>query len=361
MINNIKSLESRATDNDLGGGLMLNQRTIMGGIITLAFIFLLFYYLTVYRFIESTDDAYVQADVTWISPKIGGDVVDILVKNNQVVNKGQMLMKIDDSDIKVREEMATANLKSRQALKAMQGHEMVEAKSKIAQEKSKLVVAQAEFSRMKLELSRYQTLFNQGITSQQNFESVSSQFRVAEANLYTAEEAVRALNAKLEQLIAARDQTQAEIDAADASVRLLSIDRSSTSMVAPISGVIGNLELKVGTRVSPQGRLMAIVALDSAYIEANFKETQIHQLTVGQEVKVRLDAYPGKELRGYIESFSPAAGTEFSVIPVDNAAGNFNKIVQRVPIRIRLDKVDSNILLRAGLSAIVTVDTRQKS
>ncbi|SIT19492.1 membrane fusion protein, multidrug efflux system [Thalassolituus maritimus] len=319
----------------------------------------LYYYFTSYQYIESTNDAYVKADLTWISPKIEGNVLEILVDNNEVVKQSQMLVKIEDDEISVRKEIAEANLRGSLAALKMQEYERVQILSELERAKAHIRVAEAEYSRMKLELERYEVLLSHGVTSRQNFELISSQYSVASANVAAAVEEMRAAEARLLRISTASNQTQAEIDAAEANIKLLTIDKTSTSIVAPVAGVVGNLELETGSRVFPQSRLLAIVPQGSAYIEANFKETQIHRMSIGQQVKVKIDAYPGRVFDGHIESFSPAAGIEFAIIPVDNATGNFNKIVQRIPVKIRVDNIDAKVMLRPGLSAIVTVDTRQ--
>ena len=150
----------------------------------------------------------------------------------------------------------------------------------------------------------------------------------------------------------------AELDAAKAALKLAEIDLAATEIRAPINGVVGGQAARLGSRVTAGSRLMAIVPLESVFVEANFKETQLAQMQVGQKAEITLDAYPDLKLTGLIQSLSPASGAEFALLPPDNATGNFNKIVQRVPVKIVLDGVNAEGQLRPGMSVEVTVETR---
>jgi membrane fusion protein (multidrug efflux system) len=189
-------------------------------------------------------------------------------------------------------------------------------------------------------------------------EGVQSQYLSAVANVKKAQAAIDAARAQLATTQASREQMIADVNSAQANVRLIGVDASSADVVAPISGTIGDLGVRLGSRVNAQTRLLAIVPLDKTYVEANFKETQITKMHVGQKVSIKLDAYPDVSFKGHIDSFSPASGAEFSLMPPENATGNFNKVVQRVPVKILIDREANQPVIRPGLSAAVKVDLR---
>lgn len=316
------------------------------------------YYFLVYRFYESTDNAYLKADVTWVSPRVAGEITRLDVKNNQAVKAGQVLMQLDDRDTQARYQQASAITQLKEAALDVQRQNIAGQQAMIAEAQAGLEAANAEMSRLKKDYNRYQQLLSEGVTTRQRLETVQSQYLSAVAQVKRAQASVAAAQAQLAGIQAGREQLVADVNSAKANVNLIGVDASSAQVIAPVDGTIGDLAVRLGSRVSPQTRLLAIVPLEKTFVEANFKETQITQMHVGQQVTVELDAYPDHEFTGHIDSFSPASGAEFSLMPPENATGNFNKVVQRIPVKVVLNRKAGDPVLRPGLSATVKVDLR---
>ncbi|HGY4638644.1 TPA: HlyD family secretion protein [Acinetobacter baumannii] len=338
-----------------------SRKKITWGVFSVLLLFLvagILYYFFVYRFYQSTDNAYVQADVTWVMPKISGEVMELLINDNQVVKKGETLAVLDHRDYQARYDQARSVVSLKEAALGVQQQNEKSAKSSITEANSGVVAAQADLSRLKKEYERYQDLLKDGVITRQNFEGVQSQYLTAQAQLSKAQAAVNAAEAQLGSLQASRAQLLADIQSANANLNLYQVDLASSKVVSPVSGKIGSLAIQKGSRVSPQTRLMAIIPENSLYVQANFKETQIEKMHIGQKVKLKLDAYPSLNFTGKIESFSPASGATFSLMPPDNATGNFNKVVQRIPVRIAIDSSPHIDLIKPGMSVSATVDLR---
>ncbi|QNY15648.1 HlyD family secretion protein [Acinetobacter seifertii] len=338
-----------------------SRKKITWGVFSVLLLFLvagIVYYFFVYRFYQSTDNAYVQADVTWVMPKISGEVMELLINDNQVVKKGETLAVLDHRDYQARYDQARSVVSLKEAALGVQQQNEKSAKSSITEANSGVVAAQADLTRLRKEFERYQDLLKDGVIIRQNFEGVQSQYLTAQAQLSKAQAAVNAAEAQLGSLQASRAQLLADIQSANANLNLYQVDLASSKVVSPVSGKIGSLAIQKGSRVSPQTRLMAIIPENSLYVQANFKETQIEKMHVGQKVKLRLDAYPSLTYTGKIESFSPASGATFSLMPPDNATGNFNKVVQRIPVRIAIDSSPHIDLIKPGMSVSATVDLR---
>ncbi len=316
------------------------------------------YYFMVYRYFESTENAYLKADVTWVSPRVSGEITQLDVKNNQQVQAGQVLMKLDDRDTKARYAQATALTELKQAALGVQRQNIAGQQAMIAEANAGLDAANAEMSRLKKDYDRYQQLLREGVTTRQRLETVQSQYLSAVAQVKRAQAGVSAAQAQLGGIEASREQLVADVNSAKANVNIVGVDADSAQVVAPVSGTVGNLGVRLGSRVNSQTHLLAIVPLDKTFVQANFKETQITKMRVGQTVTIKLDAYPDYEFTGHIDSFSPASGAEFSLLPPENATGNFNKVVQRLPVKILIDHKAGQPVLRPGLSAVVKVDLR---
>lgn len=338
-----------------------SRKKITWGVFSVLLLFLvagILYYFFVYRFYQSTDNAYVQADVTWVMPKISGEVMELLINDNQVVKKGETLAVLDHRDYQARYDQARSVVSLKEAALGVQQQNEKSAKSSIIEAHSGVVAAQADLTRLRKEFERYQDLLKDGVITRQNFEGVQSQYLTAQAQLSKAQAAVNAAEAQLGSLQASRAQLLADIQSANANLNLYQVDLASSKVVSPVSGKIGSLAIQKGSRVSPQTRLMAIIPENSLYVQANFKETQIEKMHIGQKVKLKLDAYPSLNFTGKIESFSPASGATFSLMPPDNATGNFNKVVQRIPVRIAIDSSPHIDLIKPGMSVSATVDLR---
>lgn len=338
-----------------------SRKKITWGVFSVLLLFLvagILYYFFVYRFYQSTDNAYVQADVTWVMPKISGEVMELLINDNQVVKKGETLAVLDHRDYQARYDQARSVVSLKEAALGVQQQNEKSARSSIIEANSGVVAAQADLVRLKKEFERYQDLLKDGVITRQNFEGIQSQYLTAQAQLSKAQAAVNAAEAQLGSLQASRAQLLADIQSANANLNLYQVDLASSKVVSPVSGKIGSLAIQKGSRVSPQTRLMAIIPENSLYVQANFKETQIEKMHIGQKVKLKLDAYPSLNFTGKIESFSPASGATFSLMPPDNATGNFNKVVQRIPVRIAIDSSPHIHLIKPGMSVSATVDLR---
>ncbi len=318
----------------------------------------LVYYFTVYRYFESTDNAYVKAEVTWVMPRVPGEVVALNVKANQQVKAGEVLMKLDDRDTQARYQQAQAIVSLKSASLDVQAQNVRAQEAAVAEAQAGLRAAQAEVSRIQKDYQRYQSLLKDGVTTRQRVEAVQSQYLNAQAQVERANAAISAAQAQLSAVRASREQMLADVKSAEANVSLVGVDSTSATVTAPVAGTIGSLGVRLGSRVTPQTRLLAIVPLQTAYVEANFKETQIGKMRAGQKVELEFDAYPGKVFHGHIDSFAPASGAEFSLMPPDNATGNFNKVVQRLPVKILIDDLQDRQSLRPGLSVSAKVDLR---
>ncbi len=316
------------------------------------------YYLTVYRYFQTTDNAYVKADVTWVVPRVSGEITSLVVNDNQVVKAGQVLMHLDDRDTQARYAQAKAMVDVKEASLGVQRQNEIAAEASIAQAQAGLQSAIAEVTRLKKDNDRYAALLRDGVTTHQRLETVQAQYSSALAQQASAQAAVAAATAQAASVHASRAQINADLKSAEANVQLVGVDTSSAEISAPIAGTVGSFAVHLGSRVSPQTRMLAIVPINDAYIEANFKETQIGKMKVGQKVNLNFDAYKGQTFHGHIESFAPASGAVFSLMPPDNATGNFNKVVQRIPVRIAIDDMTDRSKLRPGLSVTVEVDLR---
>jgi membrane fusion protein, multidrug efflux system len=312
-----------------------------------------------WRFQQSTDDAYIQADVSLISPKIEGYIKDVRVQDNQQVKAGQVLFVIDDSDYAAKVAQAQAAVTSEEAMVATFAtrHEYQDAM--ISQAAAEIDAAQAEVIRADQDQKRYVSLVTSDVATRQRFETAEADAKKATAALLKAQAALAAAKEQLAVIDAQKHEEEARLLQARATQRLAQNDLDNTVIRAPVDGVAGNRAGQAGQYVKAGTQLLSLVPLPQVYVTANFKETQLTLMRPGQPARVSVDAYPDHVIEGRIESFAPGSGAQFSLLPPDNATGNFTKIVQRVPVRIALP-ADGPLadLLRPGLSVTVTVDTR---
>jgi membrane fusion protein, multidrug efflux system len=314
-----------------------------------------------WRFLQSTDDAYVAADVSVISPKVEGYIKEVRVENNQAVKRGDVLFVIDDSDFAAKAAQAEAAAATEEAAVATFVSRLDLQKAMIAQAEAALQSADADLVRTQQDYKRYAALMTTDFASRQRFEQAEADARKAEAEAHKNRAALTAAQSQYGVLQSQRQEEEARLQQTRANLRLAKNDLDNTVIRAPISGVIGNRAGQIGQYVKSGTELASLVPLPRVYVTANFKETQLTRMRPGQHAEVSIDAYPDHPLIGKVESFAPGSGAEFSLLPPDNATGNFTKIVQRVPVRIKLPRADPLArLLRPGLSVIVTVDTREK-
>jgi membrane fusion protein (multidrug efflux system) len=315
-------------------------------------------YWTSGRFMQSTDDAYVQADYTTVAPKVSGYIADVLVQDNERVKAGQVLAHIDDRDFRAAQAQAKAGAEAAEAAIRNIEAETVLQQSVIEQAKAQIGASQASLKFNRSDVVRYNDLAKNGYASEQRAQqSETSRSQSAadlqrdQAGLVAAQQKVAVLETQRVQAVAERDRAQAVLNQAD-------LNLSYTTITAPVDGTVGARSLRVGAYVNAGTQLMAVVPLNAAYIVANFKETQLTRVRDGQPVTVKVDSFPGVKVTGHVDSLSPASGLEFSLLPPDNATGNFTKIVQRIPVKIVLDDARLANLLRAGMSVEPTVDTK---
>ncbi|WP_192035374.1 HlyD family secretion protein [Halomonas sp. YLGW01] len=312
------------------------------------------------RFIEETDNAYVRTDSVAVRAELSARVAEVAVDDNQAVKRGDLLVRLDAESYRDRVTQAEAQQAVAAASIAQSRRQVDLQEAAIDQARAQQQAAQAEVDQARQHLERSSSLAVNNYGSRQQREDDQAALRVAEANLAKSRAAV--VSAERQLAVAESDVTRAEatLEAASADLDYARHQLDKTRIVAPRNGVVGNLSVEAGTLAQPSLTLLQLVPIESAYVAANFKETQLARIRVGQPVEVHLDAYPDITFDGVVDSLSPATGTEFSLLPQDNATGNFNKIVQRVPVKIRVTgPIEALSQLRAGLSAVPEVDTRE--
>ncbi len=319
-------------------------------------------YWTNGRFMEETDNAYVRGDIVAIAPKVPGYVYDVAVKDNQPVEAGDILLKIDPEDYDARRAQAAAGLSAARAAKASLAEERALQEALVAEAKAGLAAAQAEATRAERDRKRVEDLIANGWTTAQRHDGAIAAETRARALVAQADAGLAARRQRLIVIDAEAVRLDAAIDQAAAQLRLAEIALKNAVVRAPVAGFVGNRHVEVGHYARPGAPLLSIVASDDIWIIANFKETQLKEITPGQEVSVRVDTFGDMEISGRIDSLAPASGAEFSLLPPDNATGNFVRIVQRIPVKVTLNE-DTALMtgLRPGMSATVSIDTRGKS
>jgi membrane fusion protein (multidrug efflux system) len=317
------------------------------------------YYWITGRFLQSTDDAYVQADSTIISPKVSGYLSAVLVQDNQPVKAGQPLATIDDRDYVAALDQAKADVATAQADIAAMNAELTQQQDVIAQAKATVAVDQATLTYAEQENTRYSSLATGGAGSVQMAQQALSRLDTARATLTRDNAAVTAAEQQVDVLQAQLAKAKGALQHNEAVQEQAQLNLGYTKIVAPIDGVVGNRSLRVGQFVQAGTQLMAVVPLAATYVVANFEETQIADIHAGQTAAILVDTYSGTTVKGSVDSISPASGEEFALLPPDNATGNFTKIVQRIPVKIAIDPGDPLAGdLRPGMSVSATVDTR---
>jgi membrane fusion protein (multidrug efflux system) len=316
------------------------------------------YYLTTGRYLETTDDAYVKADSTIIAPKVSGYIAQVLVSDNQPVTAGQLLAKIDDRDFRAAFRQADADVAASEAAVRNLDAQLTLQQPIIEQGIADIAAAEANLKFAQEEQARYDGLMKTGSGTVQRAQQTDATLRASNAQLQHAKSGLLAAERKVDVLTTQRAQAIAQRDRARATEEQAALNLSYTAVTAPVDGTVGARSLRVGQFVQAGTQLMAVVPLDAVYVVANFKETQLTHVRSGQPVELTIDGFHGTRLRGHVDSLSPASGLEFALLPPDNATGNFTKIVQRVPVKIVLDDHNLKGLLRPGMSAEPTVNTK---
>ena len=311
------------------------------------------------RYLESTDDAYVQADYTTIAPKVSGYIAEVKVRDNQPVKAGQVLAVIDDRDFKTALTQARADVASAKADVQNIAAQLEEQQSVIAQAEAALASDQAGVKFAQQDYTRYHNLTAQKVTSVQDEQRAQTALQQQNANLQRDRAGLAAAKQRIDVLTTAKAKAETEVQRLASVQAQAELNLGYTTITAPIDGTVGARSLRVGQYVQAGTQLMAVVPLQSVYVVANFKETQLAGVRAGQPVEVSIDGLPGVTVKGKVDSLSPASGLEFALLPPDNATGNFTKIVQRIPVKIALE-VDGDLVgrLRPGMSAEPVIDTK---
>lgn len=311
------------------------------------------------RFMVSTDDAYVGADTSIIAPKISGYVKAVPVDNNAAVTAGTPLLLIDDADYSVALKQAEAQVSAEAATVARIEEQIAAGNAQVRQAEAELTSAQALATNANVTSERATALAGRKVGTQQAADDARAALLQANAGVEAARAGVNTAEANVAVLQAQKTEAERVLDQYKLVVAKAQLDMDHTVVRAPFDGVIGNKAAEPGEYVEPGERLMALVPLKSVYVDANFKETQLQDLRPGQRATISVDAYPDRPIEGTVESVAPASGSVFSLLPPDNATGNFTKVVQRVPVRIRVPTdVAAESLIRPGMSVVIAVDTR---
>jgi membrane fusion protein, multidrug efflux system len=319
-------------------------------------------YWTIGRYLVSTDDAYVKADNTTVAPKISGYLREVLVGDNEPVKTGQVLARIDERDFKVALDQATSDVAAANAAIASKQAQLGVQQAVIDAAKATIEVDKATVTFAAQENKRYGDLAATGYGSVQNAQQAQSRIAGAQAALQRDTANLASALRQVDLLKAEIAQANAALARAIAAQNQAELNLGYTTIVAPIDGIVGNRTLRVGQYVQAGTQLMSVVPVAGAYVVANFKETQLTDVREGQAVDIAVDMFPGQLVHGHVDSIAPASGQEFALLPPDNATGNFTKVVQRIPVKIALDrKSEPSIELRPGMSVIPTIETKSQA
>ena len=369
----------------------MNKKTIfrVGGVIVLAVA--LFFGYSEFKYLqrhETTDDAQIDGDVNPVIPKAGGYVKAIRFKDNQYVKEGDTLVVLDDADYRIRVAQAEAALQSAMASAGVTRYNVgvasatvqssqasvSTARNQVATAQANVTAAQARARKASQDFERYSRLLAEKTVPQQQFDAVQAerdaaqaQLQAAQAQLQTAQAQVNAAGTQTGVTNSQRRATQGQISVAQSAIKqrqaeldMANLQLSYTIVRAPVSGVVSKRAVQIGQLVQAGQALCSVVGNSNLWVTANFKETQLKQMHPGQTVAVDVDAFEGEKLTGHVGSFAGATGAKFTLLPPDNATGNYVKVVQRVPVRIELEKNSPLYAkLRPGMSATVAVDLQK--
>ncbi len=311
------------------------------------------------RFMVQTDDAYVQAEISAISPRIQGYLDTVAVEENQMVAAGDPIASLDDGDYRIALATATSRIETQKATLATIQAQTAAAEAGVGLAEAQLRAAEAVVRNAGITTTRLQSLVSTRSTPQAKLDDAEAALEEARASVAGAKAQIASAEANVAVLRAQYAEAESQMKALTLAVDQARRNLDLTVLRAPFAGVVANIAVEKGDLVSPGQRIAAVVPVEALYVEANFKETQLGGIRPGATVTVTLDALPGQTFRGAVASIAPATGALFSILPATNATGNFTKIVQRVPVRISLPpEVLATGVLRAGLSAIVEVDSR---
>jgi membrane fusion protein (multidrug efflux system) len=307
---------------------------------------------------QTTDDAYVKGDLTPLSAKIEGYVHKVPINDFQRVKAGELLVEIEDDDYKARVEQAAADVMAAEAaianLKARKAHQH----SLIADAESAIAATQADVERTRLEEIRQRDLVASTYGTRQRLEQATADEKRFQATMVRVRADLEAQRQQLGVLDTEESQLRAQLMARQAVLALAKITLGYTRIVAPVDGLVGERGVREGQYARPGLQVISVVPLDTVWVVANYKETQLTRVAIGQPATITVDTFPGTAITGHVDSISPASGSQFSLLPPDNATGNFTKVVQRIPVKIVLDRGQPlSGRLRPGMSVIATIHT----
>ncbi|TCQ99443.1 HlyD family secretion protein [Neorhizobium sp. JUb45] len=305
--------------------------------------------------VQTTDNAYIKADLSHLSARTAGNVQSVHVSDFDYVKAGDIILEIDPSENRAKRDLALAGLQSAEAQLTNLDNQEVLQRAAIVQAEAQQRVAEANAALAKTEATRQTALMDKGAGVQQKREQADAQLLSSSATAGAAAAAVESSRAQLDYIGGQRQIFLADVAAARATLKSAELALSYTKIVAPVDGVVSERQVHVGDYVTAGTNTISIIPLPSLHILANFKETQLARMREGQEVAVEIDGIPDEAFTGKVTRISPAAGSQFALLPADNATGNFTKVVQRIPVRIDLKPTHELTRLRAGMSAVVSV------
>jgi membrane fusion protein, multidrug efflux system len=306
---------------------------------------------------ESTNDAYVEADFTLVAPRVTGQISEVLVTDNQSVRAGQLLVRIDDRDLRAALMSAEADVAAARASVANYDAEIARQPSLVEQANATLKSDDASIAFARANAARYQNLSDAGAGTTQEQQHASSTLAEQLAQQAHDRAALASTEQNLNVLRTQRDKAAGALARAEAALEQAKLNLSYTEIHAPVDGKVGRRSVRVGAFVTPGAPVLAIVPLSHAYVVANFQENQITNMRPGERVRIKVDSFPGVVIHGRVDSLAPATGVSFAPIAPDNATGNFTKVVQRVPVKITIDEGQAAAsALSVGLSVETDVD-----
>ena len=330
----------------------------------------LFFYLQYKKTHISTDDAFVDGRIHLIASKVPGTVKGIYVKDNQFIKKNDLILEIDsiDYDVRVREAQADLEAKRAKLSEIRDGVETVKKRlseiiASLETARANLELQEANLRQAEIDFKRTESLFQKQVIPREQYDRAKTAYQVAAAQVKAAREQIKQLEASIETQRALIKQTEsailpqeATIKQKEATLKGVELNKDYTKIYAPSEGYVAKRTVEVGNQIQAGQPLMAVVPLDDIWITANYKETQLERVKPGQKVEIKVDTYPGKVFYGRVDSIMAGTGAVFSLFPPENATGNFVKVVQRIPIKIILDKeADPNHILRIGMSVVPTI------
>jgi membrane fusion protein, multidrug efflux system len=340
----------------------LPRRALLwGGAVILAAVILAWgvNYWLVGQYVQSTDDAYVGGNVSALAPQVSGLVTQVAVTDNEAVRKGQLLIQLDDRPYRAALAKARADVQAARAALANLDAQQTLQNAVIAEARSEIVSADAAVILGAANQTRYDNLARTNAGSVQQAQTARATYQQDQAAEQKARAALTAAQAQLDVIETQKAQAQASLAAAQAEEQDATLNLQYTQIRAPFDGTVGNRAAHVGDYAGAGTQLISLVPANGLWVDANFKEDQLAHMRPGQQVRISADISPGTKITGILQSFSPASGAVFSLLPAENATGNFTKIVQRVPVRILFEGDAGTLgLLRPGLSVTASVDTK---